>query len=531
MDQVQRRARVGRSERSVRPRRFQFCRRRVDPRLALRAVLWLVTIVVAGATVRALFYSLRWPLLEDTPLMHYIALGMLHGAVPYRDVRDMNMPGIYWIHEAVIGAFGTGDMAWRIFDLACLAAICLAAAGILRRAGAEACALGIALLAAWHLDAGPMNAGQRDFIVVLPLMVAASRCVRFAETRRRLDLAVAGFGIGLGILIKPTCVLVPALLIPALFASGRRDLGEIASDALWIAIPIVAVLAAATAMLASEGAIGPFIDGWRGFILPVYSKLKDSSPTLMESASRIGVRLLPCMLLVAASWAFGANSGSRHVHFVLGAFAAWGFLSFLLQDKGWFYHSYPWAMFTTVWGVSAAGDLLASESVTAQYAAMVVACSLPLMVMHGGRLVGPPGSDQQVVPFARFIARDLSRLIGPGDLVQTMDTTDGAIHALLLLNVRQPTPFIYDWMLLAGGDTPFRRAARAEFMAKMTAAPPKAIVITNQQWPEPSHGYTRVGSWKEFNDFLLRSYTLRSVMRETPKRKSSRGYLIYVRNG
>ena len=44
------------------------------------------------------------------------------GGVPYRDVFDMNLPGVYLIHAAVIGLLGRGDLAWRLFDLGWLAA-------------------------------------------------------------------------------------------------------------------------------------------------------------------------------------------------------------------------------------------------------------------------------------------------------------------------------------------------------------------------------------------------------------------------
>jgi len=54
--------------------------------------------------------------------MHYIAWVIGEGGVPYRDVFDMNLPGVYLIHAAVIGLLGRGDLAWRLFDLGWLAA-------------------------------------------------------------------------------------------------------------------------------------------------------------------------------------------------------------------------------------------------------------------------------------------------------------------------------------------------------------------------------------------------------------------------
>ena len=68
--------------------------------------------------------SRGWPLIHDVPLMHYIAWLIEQGAVPYRDTFDMNLPGAYLLHLAVLRAGGAGDLAWRCFDLGWLAATC-----------------------------------------------------------------------------------------------------------------------------------------------------------------------------------------------------------------------------------------------------------------------------------------------------------------------------------------------------------------------------------------------------------------------
>ncbi len=74
--------------------------------------------VFAAIAVRLVLGSLEWPLVHDAPLMHYIAWRIGEGAVPYRDLFDMNFPGIYLIHLAVLRLLGDGDVAWRVFDLA-----------------------------------------------------------------------------------------------------------------------------------------------------------------------------------------------------------------------------------------------------------------------------------------------------------------------------------------------------------------------------------------------------------------------------
>ena len=56
--------------------------------------------------------------------MHYIAWRILEGAAPYRDLFDMNFPGVYAAHALLLVTLGPGDHAFRVFDLTLLAAAC-----------------------------------------------------------------------------------------------------------------------------------------------------------------------------------------------------------------------------------------------------------------------------------------------------------------------------------------------------------------------------------------------------------------------
>src|SRR5258708_5715515 len=80
--------------------------------------------LAASLTVSALLYFLwswRWPLVGDASLMHYIAFLIERGWAPYRELGDMNMPGSYLIELAAMHLFGTGALAWRLFDFTLLA--------------------------------------------------------------------------------------------------------------------------------------------------------------------------------------------------------------------------------------------------------------------------------------------------------------------------------------------------------------------------------------------------------------------------
>src|SRR5690348_1969435 len=73
--------------------------------------------LLLSSTVVCGIASVGWPLIHDAPLMDYIAWRIASGAVPYRDIFDMNMPGTYLIHTVALRLFGNSDLGWRLFDL------------------------------------------------------------------------------------------------------------------------------------------------------------------------------------------------------------------------------------------------------------------------------------------------------------------------------------------------------------------------------------------------------------------------------
>src|SRR5262245_62946652 len=93
--------------------------------------------------------------------MHYIAWRIGEGAVPYRDVFDMNFPGVYLLHLVALKLFGAGDAGWRAFDLTCLALTSLAAAALAVPWGRLAAAGAALLFAVYHLAAGARQTAHR----------------------------------------------------------------------------------------------------------------------------------------------------------------------------------------------------------------------------------------------------------------------------------------------------------------------------------------------------------------------------------
>src|SRR5947209_19304362 len=137
--------------------------------------------------------------------MHYVAWLITQGAVPYRDVFEMNLPGVHLVHLAVIKTLGEGSVAWRLFDLGWLAATAAALWGFCRRMGDDWSGLGAALLfILYHLAGGAWRAGQRDFLLALLLVLAAGRVARRWETAETVvPLVLGALTASAGMMMKP----------------------------------------------------------------------------------------------------------------------------------------------------------------------------------------------------------------------------------------------------------------------------------------------------------------------------------------
>jgi len=463
-------------------------------------------VVVAGfglLVVILLVLSLPWPLIQDAPVMHYIAWRIGEGDVPYRDLYDINQPGVYVLHLALLRTLGAGDGAWRAFDLAWLAATAGAAALLAARWGAVAAAGAGLAFAAYHLAGGAWQAGQRDFLLCVFLLAGALGVARWLERPAGAwSLAGAGLALGAAVGLKPYAVLFAgALGLIVLVAAARRcDAGgALRSIGAYVA-GTAAVPAALAIWLALAGGLRAWADVVFGYALPVYGHLGRSAPWL-------GHRWLGWIPLgVAAVGGLVAAVASRRIdarHLVAAVGIVYGIAHYVGQAKGSEYHLYPFAAFVCVLAFSALTPVLtAPRAWLGVCLAATLAVALVLLTAKGLEASDAPwiwDKERRV----RALVDDLGRRLAPGDTVQVLDVADGGLHALLRLHVRQPTRFLYDVFFFHEPERPVVRAMRAEFIAALEARPPRFIVLM-RGWP--SGDYDRIGSFPALAELLARRY-------------------------
>ncbi len=448
--------------------------------------------------------------------MHYIAWLIAGGAVPYRDAFDMNLPGVYLIHWAVLSIAGAGDLGWRLFDLAWLAAICGLLFAYERALGDRGAAGAAALLfGLYHLSGGAWRAGQRDFLLCLFLLGGAWGVARSREHGGALGpLVLAGLALGAGMTVKPQAGLYwLGCAAAAAWGAWRESRSALASAGTVLGAGLL-VPALVFGWLQWRGGLGPFVAILIGYVVPLYSHVGRVGVWQALGWYRYGWTLWPLLAALGLLALLGPapeGSGARRGLSLLGV--VYGWLHFSLQGKGWEYHLYPLALFLcALLPFALARPRLGSRRV----APAVLALRRPAALVVSIAVIvtlGIKGVDTVDAPWiaakARRVAavsRDLAPLVPPGDTVQVMDVTEGGVHALLRLGLRQPTRFIYDFHFFHDQADRRIKALQAEFVAGLDAGRPAAILVMRDTWSR--RGYDRLRELRGLTPLLDQAYTL-----------------------
>jgi hypothetical protein len=267
------------------------------------------------------------------------------------------------------------------------------------------------------------------------------------------------------------------------------------------------------AWLAWRGGLGPFLDIFTGYVMPLYSRVGrvGAWPAIGWHAFGRPLAGLFLVLVALALIAPPAREPARKGLAMLGVL--YGLVNFVAQGKGWEYQLYPLIVFCCALAPSA---VVAWRPPDWPRALDLFGARRPLALVAWALLaivLGAKGVEALDAPWiaekarrVTAITRDLEPLAPAGATVQVMDTTSGGIHALLRLGLRQPTRFIYDFHFFHDVADPRIQALRAELVAGLERGRPAAIVVLEESWPEP--GYARLVAFPELARTLDRSFTL-----------------------
>jgi len=479
--------------------------------------------VLGAAALSIVVSTYHWPLLWDAQVFHYGNFLIEHGFAPYRDILDINMPGSYLIDGWAIRMFGTGDLAWRMFDFTLLGTLCLAMIAIARPYDWFAGLFAGVIFALIHVSEGPQNSGQRDEIMTVLIMIGYA--FLFASRRHRNPWMMIPFGFSLGMAtsVKPTAApLGVLLLVLALWRpKAKGEASYFWSSILGASIAVVIV----SVFLIHYDSVGALLATTMR-LTAYYAEIDHLSfrLLLLFSLPLAALLLLPFAIAVARVAKYWKNW--EQLAILVGA--AFGALSYFVQGKGYAYHRYTFAAFALLWiaiqltiatrEASAWGKVVAITGLAVGVLVLVPLYTQITLRMYPVNLFTPSLED------------DLSRM-GSDHLqnkVQCLDLIDGCLNALYRLHIVQSTGLMGDLLLFAPDKGPVVDYYRGEFWNSLVKNPPSVIVLSNE-WFNREPTFDKLNEWPQFSGYLAGNYKL--IISRQFDEEAHHAYRIYVRHG
>lgn len=476
--------------------------------------------------------SLKWRMVHDAPLMMYAAYLMdRFNYVPYRDFFDMNMPGTYLINLLIGRVFGYSDIGFRIADIVYLGAVLTTTWLMLKQLGRQVAWAGAVIFGLVYLGYGPEMSMQREFLLLLPISGAVYVSTSLPGLKQYARSALTGFLFGLVAIVKPHAAISwPFLVILQARDAGRWRRGRlpvILASALGFAVPVLAALV----YLWQAGALSYFMDMAINY-WPLYGGLTGTHRTisgfdrvlyLVGGLLTFGYHwlwVLPAILgLYIAFYRAGLNAGQkRHVLVLTGMTALYGLYP-VFSGQFWNYHWLPFLYFTGMLSsLCFAGQPQGASKIERVAPALLVVLVL-LFYAYLPKMANYAKEEPKGGRVDR-IAAYLKPRLKPGDRVQPLDWTGGAIHAMLISRAQIATPFIYDFHFYHHVSNNYIQNLRGRFLSSFGAAKPRfVIMITAEDKPWVS-GPDTTRDFPELRRLLDEHYT--------PAHKGD-GFVIYGR--
>ena len=466
----------------------------------------LVLMGIVLVTVAA--FSLRWRMMHDAPPMLYLAYLIEHlHYVPYRDFFDVNTPGIYLVSVCIGLIFGYSDLGFRCADLIYLGAILSATWWWMKNIGAPVAWCGAALFGLIYLSHGPVASMQREYLLLLPVIIALILASSNRWKSEAMNGMAVGFFFGLAAALKPhAAIAFPLVLSWRITDHRRRHPGAsyaVSRIPAIIGLSMLGFLLPALAIalwLFQKGALQSFFDIAVNY-WPLYGQftgyheIVTGAPRakylLMNYARFGGYGLygIPAAAGVLISF-FSASLTSaqkRQVALLIGLAFAYSVYA-LLAGKFYTYHWLPFAYFMALLSsLCFVEQLEARDTARGRFPIVVFIITLCVLLRPPniffeqiqGRGPGPPKGGR-----VDEIAAYLKAHMRPGDKVQPLDWTGGAVHAMLIARAPLATPFSYDVLFYHHLSSGYIQKMRARFIESMTAAKPRFIiqVETDKPW-------------------------------------------------
>lgn len=496
-------------------------------RIALNAITWCLALGVAAFALATFWQSRYQPIEWDLAMMHYIAwLVNEKGFILYRDVFENNFPGAFLFQSLLGKLFGYDALSLRLVDFCILVGLATFSWKILEPLSRPAAIFCPALFAVIYLSNGSYVFLQRDYIGILPVVIAAAHLLSQQHSRLR-DFILAGALCGFSCGFKPNVIVA----FPALFfiAANRYSLPELATQVFFTTYtkPFLLMSLAFTAVFSIPFIWGIWHCDYAQFLYvyktftPIYlnsridlfqyASNEEHLQVLFESQlHQLKGTAMSCLPGLIWAWILNKDNSDnrkkiRDLAIIIFAFSWYE----LMAGKYWFAHLLP----TYFWNTLGFSLLLTLPAYTAPIlkkstAACVVIVTAALAIYLCNFLY-------QITPHDKYtrsndhirsqkIGAYLKKHLQPGDTVQSIDGSGDGQGSLLIARATPATRYLEDIPLYMQPDAPATQAFRQEFLSTLAKKPP-AYIVYIENFFHPAGG-NRLAEFRQLNSFVQENY-------------------------
>lgn len=486
--------------------------------------------VLALYFVAQIIYSLDWPMLHDTPVLHYIAFLIAeHDFVPYRDIFEISLPFTYLIHLGIVKAFGYGDVPLRIIDIVSHLGLLTVTWLFLRRLDQRVAWIAALLFGLFYFNKGPEMSFQRDGIALLPLMASLLLAARARQPKATALLI--GALLALSASIKPHF----AIGYPVVFfymlcefrdssSAGPESLRYwVIKTAPWFLLGFGVCMLLPFLWLWSVGGLGYFLKFYSTY-MPLYLQLSNAH-LLITGMDRwfylvkgyiLGVRLLILPIgfgLFAAFLNTGLTRKQHRLIVTLGLLTLCYSIYPAISGQFWPYHWTPFRFFAflciALLAMPSAGlpKIPLGRSFTSLFLVFFVTASVVPSQFFLDAVKGRSFINQELSNANQITAFFSQAQLQPDESVQPIDWgTTGSLKGMLAARARIATPFLADAQFYHHISSPYTQKLRRQFMALLNANPPTFFISITKR-PIPT-GPDTTTQFRAFEKFLRDNYAL-----------------------
>jgi len=499
---------------------------------SLARLRWICGLAFLGLFTYYIVNTLHWPMVWDTPVMHYVRFLITRGFQPYSQITDMNLPGCYLTEGWGMAIFGWSDLSWRVYEFFLMAV--LAGSGMLlggRRnwfAGIYAAAFFMVM----HGSEGPRVATERDELMAILMIVATASLLVAVRRRTPAWLLPMGLASALATSLKPAVLLMEIGLLLLLVFYLRKRGERIGAYLLWALLGNLVICAVVLEFLLKNHAIGPLL-----FILlrvvPSYAKLTHPGTVYMVR------HLLPAAIAPLLLVGFAALV-QRKGELGLARWALWlgvvvGAISYFMQEKGLLYHRYMVVLFMLLWVGLELSEAMHRENLRSRWTAVagIVLLFVAVVPYYVQMMHRNPTSEVALSPVSFKLQSDLEQL--GGDQLQRqvlcLDMIYGCFDALYRMRLVQNTGATGD-MLLFAPTADFATAYYRNWFLEQDREHSANVVVVHDEWFQGQRpSFNKLDAWPQYAAYLRSMYVLVAERDFGDAAAGAPAYRIYLRKG